>query len=569
MLKSTVWGKRRLTIANKIYGGFLIAIVCILLLLGFIFHSLKSLNASYNEIIDYNMAVLVHMESIQINAVQLNNSFSNYLLNKNKESLKEIDAASADIVVRAQAALGMLNNTEDSEKLNALLGWNAQYLEKIAELNGMEAGQANSYANTRIFPLAKLIRTNANILAQKQEEAMAAEVLASDQQVKRTNVFMLIGSILLVAATMLLGTLLSRNISVPIRRLSLLAETVAGGDLRSSALHIRNKDEIGSLAESFISMRSGLQKMIQKVSEAAGQLSISSEELREGAKQTSAATTYIVESIQQVAASAENQQQGTQAISASMDEIVKAIGSITSNVSVISETSGQAINIVDDGHAYMEHTSRDMGSIDQVVDETSRFMDDLRESVLQIERIVGLIASISNQTNLLALNASIEAARAGEHGRGFAVVAEEVRSLAVQSEDASKKVARALGTVRTNTLQAVSMMNSGKQEVGKGKRSVQETSRQFQFIRSSVEEVAHQIQEITASSQQIADGSQAIAISTAASAKQAHEASALTQSVSAATEEQLAYMEEMTASAIALHAVASDLQSHIGRFKME
>jgi methyl-accepting chemotaxis protein len=567
MKKIIIGSKRNLTIANKIYGGFFAAVVFIMLLLSFIFYNLNNLNRSYSKLIDHNVAVLIHMETIQSRAAQLSSSFSHYLLSQNKEALKEIDAASAAIAGQAKSAQGLIQNAEGIEELHTLLGWNDQYVKRIAEFNDVEAAKANSYANARIFPLAKLISTSANKLAQKQEAVMAAQVMANVNEVKKANASMLVGSIILIAVTLLLGTLLSRNISSPIRRLSGLAASVAGGDLRSTPLHIRNKDEIGSLADSFVSMRSGLQAMIQQVNHASEQLATSSEELREGTKQTSTATYYIVESTQQVAASAEQQQQGTEAISIAMDEIVKAIGSITSAVSVISNTSEQAIYMVDGGYSCMELAREDMGSIDQVVDKTAIFMEDLKESVQHIESILGLIASVSSQTRLLALNATIEAARAGEHGLGFAVVAEEVRNLAKQSEEASKKASKALGNVRSNTLQAVSMMEKGKDEVKKGKRSLQETSKQFQLIRNSVEEVASQIQEITSSSVQIASGSQNIAASTLASAKKANESSNLTQSVSAAIEEQLAYMEEMTASAITLHDIAGELQSHVAKFK--
>jgi methyl-accepting chemotaxis protein len=79
----------------------------------------------------------------------------------------------------------------------------------------------------------------------------------------------------------------------------------------------------------------------------------------------------------------------------------------------------------------------------------------LSESAQKIGDIVKLIQTIADQTNLLALNATIEAARAGEAGRGFAVVASEVKSLAVQTANATEAIVRQILAVQGSTASAV------------------------------------------------------------------------------------------------------------------
>ena len=123
--------------------------------------------------------------------------------------------------------------------------------------------------------------------------------------------------------------------------------------------------------------------------------------------------------------------------SGNVSSAAAAAEELTQSIAEISQQLRQAAGLVRIAVADAHTTNKEIGHLAQAAQE--------------IGEVVNLIREIAGQTNLLALNATIEAARAGEAGRGFAVVAAEVKSLAVQTANATERIAAQIAAVQNST----------------------------------------------------------------------------------------------------------------------
>jgi methyl-accepting chemotaxis protein len=154
---------------------------------------------------------------------------------------------------------------------------------------------------------------------------------------------------------------------------------------------------------------------------------------------------------------------------------VSAAGAATTGVRTAAVAADELAGSIGEIGRQLEQTN---SVVRQAVSEaraTDGEIEALAAAAQKIGDVVKLIRDIAGQTNLLALNATIEAARAGEAGRGFAVVASEVKTLAVQTAEATEEIAAQILAVQGSTqgaVEAIRRMAERMQEIDRYTSSV-------------------------------------------------------------------------------------------------
>ena len=385
--------------------------------------------------------------------------------------------------------------------------------------------RAAALIEAKFLPMDLALNGTATRLADSDLDQAKDAILVIRRSYGRTVVLTLAAGCAVAVLSLLLGIVLGRSISNPLKEFAQVLEATAGGDLRARS-RLATRDEFGSMAATLNRMGEQLQRTMGAIMQGVHQVASGSHQLSAAADQMSTATGSIARSAQLQEASAER-------MAASITELATSISEVASGAQQTQVKLAEAQAAAEQGTGAGADTTEAMAGI-------TRTAGDISKAILVIQEIAG-------QTNLLSLNAAIEAAKAGEQGKGFAVVAEEVRKLAERSAVAAREIEQIIGQTR--------------EAVAGGVASVGLTQEHLEAIRRRVLEVSVRIRDIGGLSQGQATTSRA------AGQLMDQTAARLTQNATA-TQELAATVQEIAHTAEDLSRVAEGLKDIVKGFRL-
>jgi methyl-accepting chemotaxis protein len=431
---------------------------------------------------------------------------------------------------------------EGVETVQNILLQYQQHLPVLIEKNESQQRRMDVYLlDTEILPILsnlenqidELVYDESQVMQQSSQDLLADVSAGLKAQVILTGFGLVFG----IVVAFVIIRVVTRPLNQTVQALQDVAQ--GEGDL-TRRLHVKNRDELGQLADAFNQFSDKLQHLMIEVSSSSAELI-----------EESSAMAQVVNNTKSDISTQSDQ----------INQITVAIDSMSSKIKTVAEHTAQAAELAeqtshhaDEGARVVQQSFKSSDDLAHDVDRASTVINELENDVSNISGVLDVIRGIAEQTNLLALNAAIEAARAGEQGRGFAVVADEVRTLASRTQASTQEIQSMIQRLQDGSHQAVDVMDEGKVKAEQGLQQSREAGDSLEKIASVIEGMLSMNREIAVSTDQ-----------------QEQSASQISQNISAINQlanQTTSSAEKMANNSLKVNQLSQQLQQLISHFKV-
>jgi methyl-accepting chemotaxis protein len=497
----------RLKISTKVYGGF--GVVLVLLVLASLWSEF-SISSVGDDFVRYRHIALQSNQAgrVQANLLEARVSVKHYLLTGDSAAADNVDERLATAIKLNDELVALLDEPqmiETAQSAGANLIIYRDTFDKVASLPVGDPARDQLVADT-LDEVGPVVAENLEDLKlsvkAEQDQIGPRATKAASQAVIVTAIVGGVAVILGGFAAWIIGTGISR----PIRQITDVMKELAGGNKQIDIPGQDRRDEIGDMSKAVLVFKENMIKAEQLAAEEAEAVKRREKRAAKINELTASFDQDMSVILKTLASAATEMQSTATGMSSTAEETSRQSG-------IVAAAAEQASTNVQTVASATEQLSASIAEITQQVSQSStvanRAVEDaektniqirgLAEAAQKIGDVVGLISDIAEQTNLLALNATIEAARAGDAGKGFAVVAAEVKNLATATSRATEDITNQITGIQNETDGAVTA-------IGTISSTITEISEISAAIASAVEEQGAATLEITRNVQEASVG---------------------------------------------------------------
>ncbi|MCH8868430.1 MAG: HAMP domain-containing protein [Chloroflexi bacterium] len=449
----------RLNIRTKLIGGFLVVIAMLLVVSGISYNGLTSMAATTDHIVHESIPELVELKDLEFQLALQTELYFEYALTLDHEVLEEA-RRQTDIILEESLQLeGQLAG--EPELLKILLTFEEEYHEFTLEAEVFAAHYAAGEIAEGLESLHTMVAEEEQMELELAELGHLVEVgleesfLAAETAEKNAITMIIVVSIVASVAAMLIGFLLSRNISNGVTSVGRAMQRIAVGDV-TAQVEVNSSDEIGAMAQSYREMQGYLLEVSESLTRVGdGDLTV---EVRPKSENDALgnALSQMVTSMRALIGQLRDTAASLVSSSGQLSNAADQAGQATQGIASVSQQVAKGTNEQSDS------TDRTTEAMKQLTDAIEQIAKGSQGQAQGVDQATNIVAQVSTAIGDVARNAqaasegssqATEAARRGQEMVGktidgmqkissaVQVAADNVTELGVQSEEIGKIVA--------------------------------------------------------------------------------------------------------------------------------